>query len=139
MKQGCPLSGTLFALAVDPLLRRLGEGGGPLTRKVFACASDLAIVLRTLIGGLSRLPPIFTAWAVVSGLRLRLDKSVVVPLCGRDLSVVSSDLASVGGGAEAMGGQRQRSVLGCCPRPRRAARAVGLGRLPVFAQSTGRL
>lgn len=60
VKQGCPLSGTLFALAVDPLLRRLVEGGGPLKHKVFAYADDLAIVLRTLLEGLSRLLPIST-------------------------------------------------------------------------------
>lgn len=65
VEQGCPLSGSIFALAVDPLLRRSAQGPGPLDHRVFAYADDLALVLRLLKEGLARLLPIFRCWASV--------------------------------------------------------------------------
>lgn len=51
--------------------------------RVFADAVDLAIVLKLLMEGLRRVLPVFALWGRVSGLRLRPDRSIVVPLCER--------------------------------------------------------
>lgn len=102
LKQGCPLSGSLFALAVDLLLRRLAQGPGPLDQGVFAYADDLALVLRLFKEGLARLLPIFRRWAEVSGHRVRLDKSVVVPLGAQTREHVQGDLDGAGEAAVEM-------------------------------------
>lgn len=112
VKQGCPLSGTLFAMAVDPLLRRLAQGPGPLQQWVFAYADDLAIVFRALCVGLARLLPVFVVWGRISGLRLRPDKSVVVPLCARPFAEVRRELAEVSVEAGEMSIQPAARYLG---------------------------
>lgn len=61
-----------------------------------AYADDLALVLRELRAGLSRLLPIFRRWSVVSGLCLRADKGIIVPLCERGHARVQSDTDAVG-------------------------------------------
>ena len=78
--QGCPLSGSLFAIALDPVLslmnkkieqRDLGH--------VRACADDIGIVLRSL-SSLTVLFPIFNSTVLASGLDLKPAKCNIVPL-----------------------------------------------------------
>ena len=78
--QGCPLSGTLFAVAMDPILRKicrdLPEQSGACVR---ACADDIGGVFCE-IRALSRIFPSFEAAEVVAGLSLKPIKCVIVPL-----------------------------------------------------------
>lgn len=123
VKQGCPLSGSLFALAVDPLLRRLAQGPGPLDQGTFAYADDLALVLRLLREGLARLLPIFRRWARISGLRLRPDKRVVVPLGGQSQELVADDLQDAGEEASEMKVGDSARYLGVLVGPARTPRS----------------
>ena len=48
IKQGCPLSGTIFALAIDPLIRYLLAASVLGSMQITAYADDLAIVIANL-------------------------------------------------------------------------------------------
>ena len=78
IRQGCPLSPLLFAVVVDPLLRRLRRESPSAT--VRAYADDLATVLSNLSGALPTLSVIFSDFALASGLQLNFNKVVIVPL-----------------------------------------------------------
>lgn len=77
--QGCPLSGMLFCVAIDPFLRAgvvaLAKHRGVLR----ACADDMGAILRRL-SHLRALHPVFEDAAKVVGLEARPDKCVLVPL-----------------------------------------------------------
>ena len=77
--QGCPLSGMLFAIAIDPFLRSItssiDEKRIGATR---ACADDIAVALASLYG-LCELFPCFDAAEKLAGLSLKPKKCVVVP------------------------------------------------------------
>ena len=78
IRQGCPISPLLFAVIMDPLLRRLQRA---LPMGMFrAYADDLAAVIDDLPAALSILVPLFQAFARASGLQLNFRKVVVVPL-----------------------------------------------------------
>lgn len=65
VKQGCPLSGYLFALCVDGLLRRASIV--PRRRhRIFAYADDLATVLRHLFAEFGGLLALFVRWSRVA-------------------------------------------------------------------------
>ena len=78
--QGCPFSGTLFVIAIDPLLHMfekfiISPGFG----HVYACADDIGVVLhecRMLI----RLYNLFYIMELASGLKLKPSKCVLVPV-----------------------------------------------------------
>ena len=78
--QGCPLSGSLFAIAMDPVLRLMLQ---KIEQRdlghVRACADDIGIVLRSL-SSLSVLAPIFNLTVLASGLDLKPAKCNIVPL-----------------------------------------------------------
>lgn len=118
VKKGCPLSGTLFALCVDGLLRRMCVVP-PRRRRVFAYADDLATIVRCLFAELGPLLQLFVRWRRVSGLQLRLDKSVVVWLGPGVLSEVQTRLW--GDVPEARAGSTYSGMLsiwGSCSDPR---------------------
>jgi len=78
IRQGCPLSPLLFALAIEPLLRRLQAVDPELL--VCAYADDIGAVSEDLFGLLIAAAPIFGAFGRASGLHLNLSKTVIVPL-----------------------------------------------------------
>lgn len=93
VKQGCPLSGALFASCVDGLLRRVGVVP-PRRRHLFAYADDFSFVLRRLFAGLGDLLRLFGTWSRVSGLHSRVEKSAVVWSGTGDLGALQERLWS---------------------------------------------
>ena len=68
IRQGCPLSPLLFAVAADLLLRRLGRLYPDTTRRAYA--DDLAMVLPRGVACAAGLEQAFSEYAALSGLRL---------------------------------------------------------------------
>ena len=77
IRQGCPLSPLLFAVATDLLLRRARRCIATMCSR--AWADDLAMVLREGLRSLSRLQSFFLDFEAVSGLALNIEKTVLVP------------------------------------------------------------
>ena len=78
IRQGCPLSPLLFAVVVDILLRRLANVfPGDLAR---AFADDIAMVVRDFDKVADILMREFREFAYISGLKLGMPKTVVIPL-----------------------------------------------------------
>jgi hypothetical protein len=80
IKQGCPASGSIFALALDPFVRKLCLMLPKPLNTVVAFADDLAIVARRILAALKVLQPAFEDLALASGLRLHTGKSLIVPV-----------------------------------------------------------
>jgi len=78
--QGCPLSGTLFAVCVDPFLRQIDmEIVAPKHAEVRACADDIGASL-TSIGILKILFPVFRLAQAIAGLTLKPQKCILIPV-----------------------------------------------------------
>jgi len=76
--QGCPLSGSLFVIAIDPLLFQFRrQVMDPLLGQVRACADDIGAALARL-DSLPVMCRIFARFRVVSGLTLKPAKSIIV-------------------------------------------------------------
>jgi endonuclease/exonuclease/phosphatase family metal-dependent hydrolase len=80
IKQGCPLSGTLFALALDPFIRMLCLTIPKQLGTVSAFADDIAIVAKHLLQALRALAPVFSTFQAASCLEVNPLKTVVIPL-----------------------------------------------------------
>jgi hypothetical protein len=80
IKQGCPLSGSIFALAIDPLVRFLLTSSVLGSMQITAYADDIAIVIANLFTQLPRILQAFRSWALASCLVLNSKKSAVLPL-----------------------------------------------------------
>ena len=91
IRQGCPLSPLLFALAADLLLRRLRR----LLPKALirAYADDLALVLPDGLGSAPLLENVFEEYAALSGLVLHHGKSVWLPLYHAEEGSIRAALA----------------------------------------------
>jgi hypothetical protein len=78
IRQGCPLSPLLFAIATDLMLRRLGRRfPGSCARSY---ADDLAMVIKDGVNSLGRLEEFFIDFQAISGLQLNIKKTVIIPL-----------------------------------------------------------
>lgn len=80
IRQGCPLSGTIFALCMDPFLRwhiaqRFFAGA-----RIFAFADDVAMALKDAERQLPEVARAFGQWARASGLRLKARICVFLPV-----------------------------------------------------------
>jgi exonuclease III len=80
IRQGCPASGTLFALAMDPCIRYLISRIGPDLGLVNAYADDIAAVIRNLYDSLKLVNRCFEIIGQATALHLHPGKVVVVPL-----------------------------------------------------------
>ena len=80
IKQGCPLSGSIFTLAVDPLIRCFLVASLVNRFAMTAYADDLAIVLADVFTDLPLLLRIFGRWSCASALKLNFTKCVLIPL-----------------------------------------------------------
>ena len=80
IKQGCPLSGSLFALAIDPLIRAITLRGLVQTSSLTAYADDIGLVLIDMFTQLVLVLSLFADWARATLLFLNIKKCVVVPL-----------------------------------------------------------
>ena len=78
IRQGCPLSPLLFALASDSLLRILDFRHPTATTRAFA--DDTAMIIKSWRLNRKRIFSTFAAFAAVSNLMLNLLKTVVIPL-----------------------------------------------------------
>jgi endonuclease/exonuclease/phosphatase family metal-dependent hydrolase len=88
IRQGCPASGTLFALAMDPCIRFLIARIGPKYGIVNAYADDIAAVIRNLFDTLKLINFCFEVIGRATALHLHPGKVVVIPLWKFDESVV---------------------------------------------------
>jgi exonuclease III len=88
IRQGCPASGTLFALAMDPCIRFLIATIGPKRGLVNAYADDIAAVIRNLFDTLKLIDRCFETIASATALHLHPGKVVVIPLWKFDESAV---------------------------------------------------
>jgi hypothetical protein len=80
VRQGCPLSGLLFAICADVLLIRLQStltGSDEVAR---AFADDTAIVIADYVKSIPTVSDLFTQYAAISGLRLNVKKTLFIPL-----------------------------------------------------------
>ena len=78
VRQGCPLSPLLYALAADVLLEKIATSLPEAW--VRAYADDTAVVLSDFWSQAPRLGSIFEAFAKISNLHLNIDKCVLIPL-----------------------------------------------------------
>lgn len=74
IKHGCPLSGTLFALSLGPLIRYYLMGITLRSSVMCAFADDLGLVLLNIFIPLPVVLNIFALWAAATGLRLKRTK-----------------------------------------------------------------
>ena len=79
VRQGCPLSGLLFALCVDILIRKISTLTGP-EGCIGAFADDIAMVVQDFWAVAPLLQREFTEFQAISALSLNVNKTVVIPL-----------------------------------------------------------
>ncbi len=91
IRQGCPLSPLLFAMATDLMLRRLQRLFPGATSR--AWADDLAMVLPAAASQLRALQNFFLDFGCVAGLHLNMSKTVIVPLHRYNMGEVRTCIA----------------------------------------------
>ena len=79
VRTGCPLSMLLFAICIEPLLRKLSSYIAP-HEALGAFADDVGLVLANVFQSLPMVLAIFNAFGACSNLRLNLAKTWLVPL-----------------------------------------------------------
>jgi hypothetical protein len=88
IKQGCPASGSIFALSLDPFLRMMLTKLPKPISTFGAFADDVAAAVAKLLHTLEQLAPIFRIFAAASGLHLNPKKTLIIPigkLCPTDV------------------------------------------------------
>jgi hypothetical protein len=80
IRQGCPASGSLFALAIDPCFRYLVSQLGPERGILTAYADDIAAAVKELYVAIRVLSQAFEVIGKCSALELHPGKVVIVPL-----------------------------------------------------------
>jgi hypothetical protein len=80
IKQGCPASGSIFALVLDPFVRYLAFRLPRPLNSLGVFADDIVATMFNLFKGLRDLCPCFDLLAYAAGLRLNTKKTVIIPL-----------------------------------------------------------
>ncbi len=80
VKQGCPLSMVLFALALDPIIRMMSAHLSPFNGIVRAYCDDIAIACANLIAALRHMSGIFLIIAATSNLHMNAPKTQLLCL-----------------------------------------------------------
>ena len=86
VKQGCPLSMALFALAIDCVILKMADVISPFGGIIRAFCDDLGLVARQIIPALEALINVFGAMGVAGGLWLHDKKCKLIPLRKADVS-----------------------------------------------------
>jgi endonuclease/exonuclease/phosphatase family metal-dependent hydrolase len=94
IRQGCPASGAIFALCIDPLLRRIYAWLPSPWSKLVAYADDLAIALRGARGLVAQLFAIIDEAEPATGLCINVGKSTLVPLWTKDIAAATLEVQS---------------------------------------------
>lgn len=82
IKQVCSLSGTLFALAFDPMIRRYLANITLASSKLCAFADDISLAIARLATQVRAILERFDQWALASALHLNPAKCVLIPARG---------------------------------------------------------
>ena len=93
IRQGCPLSPILFAVAIDILLRRMRRRMPEVESRAFA--DDVATVTPSLEGTAPALHSLFAEFGRLSGLHLNMPKTYLIPLAPGDPAAVRRRLADL--------------------------------------------
>jgi hypothetical protein len=80
VRQGCPLSGLLFAICADVLLLRLQDALKGEDETVRAFADDTAIVLEDYAWSAPTIDKLFYEFGQISKLELNISKTILIPL-----------------------------------------------------------
>jgi hypothetical protein len=80
IRQGCPASGSLFALAIDPCFRYMISQLGPERGIITAYADDIAAAVKELFEAIKILAHAFSVVGRCSSLELHPGKVVIIPL-----------------------------------------------------------
>jgi endonuclease/exonuclease/phosphatase family metal-dependent hydrolase len=80
VRQGCPLSGLLFAICADVLLLRLQDALKGEDDTVCAFADDTAVVLEDYVLNAPTVDILFSEFAQISKLELNISKTLFIPL-----------------------------------------------------------
>ena len=140
IRQGCPLSPLLFAIAAEVLLRRMGRLLPELVLRAYA--DDLAAVIPRGLETVPTLAALFHDFARVSCLELNLPKTVVVPLYPAEFHEVASNIRhaariwagiKVAGAAKYLGfylGPNREHLTTLKPIQKYLDRATNWGKLP---------
>ncbi len=77
------MSGSIFALAIDPLIRKILAASVLHSIRITAFADDIAIAVANLFLQLPGIMVIFSQWAVATVLKLKPMKTAILPLAVR--------------------------------------------------------
>ena len=80
IKQGCPLSGSLFALALDPFLRKLIDRVPPQRITITVFADDIGMHLKYFFNDFPRIIRCFYDFSKVSRLTINFSKTTIIPI-----------------------------------------------------------
>ena len=95
IRQGCPASGSVFALAIDPVIRMIVAALPPHHSITIAFADDLAIACANFLYHLTVILSICVVVRLATGMRLNFPKTVVIPLWTSDVDRAATEIANV--------------------------------------------
>jgi hypothetical protein len=95
IRQGCPASGAIFAICIDPLLRRICSWLPSPWSRLVAYADDIAIALRGARRCLVGLFGLIDEAEACTGLSINVAKSTLVPLWTCDIAAATLEVQAL--------------------------------------------